>query len=93
MFALRRITEVVGDQIIPRLSSSGCTLHFIRLTCLPAFPTHYLSVRLTLCNLVTVRTNCFNNAGAIIGQIIVGLLCDRMGRKVLLFATQSDEML
>jgi MFS family permease len=60
----------------------------IPLMCQLESPTHFLSVR-TICFYSTTLLSSKNHTGAIIGQVIVGLICDRIGRKAALVITTA----
>ena len=55
--------------------------------CQLEFPTHFLSVRSFF--LFHHLASSKNDTGAIIGQVVVGLMCDRIGRKAALVITTA----
>lgn len=73
-----------------RLFSRLCIPNLTLLQCLLESQTHCLLVTfLHLYSLVSTILLMNKIKGAIIGQIIVGLICDRIGRKVALVSTTA----
>lgn len=76
-----------------RLSSRNYTLKTTLLMSLLVSPMLFLSVSSTShsysCSWVFISYSDCHFLGAIIGQVFVGLICDRIGRKVALIATTA----
>ena len=56
--------------------------------CQPEFPIHFSSVS-TICFDSTTPASTKDYTGAIIGQVFVGIICDKIGRKAALVITTA----
>src|SRR5260221_7428675 len=79
-------TRTIGyHPVCSRWCSNACTRKFIHHPSLRGFPMRSLSVNTSICT--SPLPEVYLHLGTIIGMIFIGLVCDRMGRKVALVST------